>query len=251
MHVGIFGSCVTRDAFGDLLPETLIAGYVARSTVASAFGPAADIELPLDWLEGASPWEMRMVEQDLSKTGLALLAGANLDMLIVDLIDERFDVLVGNGIVTDSASLRKSSAADLLLSQGTAFSLLSEGRDRLWRQTLPMLLDWLRALDIPIVLHEATFSTKYRNASDGAIDLIPQSEAWTTRINVRLRAMYADIAEGLGQRVHRLVPPDDVVLADDSHKWGLAPFHYIPDYYDWVFRGITALLASPEHNVPG
>lgn len=246
MRVGIHGSCVTRDAFGGPLPEALIAAYVARSVIPSALGPAPEKGLPLVWLEEASPWERRMVEHDVSKTGLALLADAGLDMLIIDLIDERFDLIVGDGMVSDSASLRKSSAASLFLSNGEAFNLLSQRRDLYWQAALPKLLDWLRIADIPVVIHEARFAYRYRDSHAGEICPMPQSEAFLAQVNARLDQMYGDLVDGLGSMARRLTPPEALVVADDSHRWGLAPFHYIPAYYEWFAQALGPLLTA-EH----
>ena len=42
--------------------------------------------------------------------------------------------------------------------------------------------------------------------------------------------------------LHRIEAPE-FRLADDTHIWGLSPFHYVPGYYGEIWRQLEALGA--------
>ena len=37
--------------------------------------------------------------------------------------------------------------------------------------------------------------------------------------------------------------PDELVVADDAHRWGAAPFHYATSLYSWVADELEIALA--------
>ena len=97
-RVAILGSCVTRDIWS--LPRFTIEDRRAvlalcRTSLASLFAePCRGLAPPPRPLpHGISPWEVRMVGHDLGKTGPANLVAFQPTHLILDLIDERFDLL--------------------------------------------------------------------------------------------------------------------------------------------------------------
>lgn len=108
MKVFILGSCVTRDVFNyDHNSLFEVENYIARSSIGSIFSHAPFEDTYSHLL--ASPFQRRMVNADIEKTARHLIAHATPDLFILDLIDERFNLIQSKkngGICTISAELR-------------------------------------------------------------------------------------------------------------------------------------------------
>ena len=105
----IFGSCVSRDAL-EFAPRGRfeLAGYFARTAMASAFAsrPVTDVEL--EGIESA--FQRRMVQADVQKVLGTFLEQEDFDILLHDPIDERFNLLrLGDGaLVTRSPEFTRA-----------------------------------------------------------------------------------------------------------------------------------------------
>ena len=93
----IYGSCVTRDAFQlDGLPA--LHAYFARSPILSAFGPRmAKLPTGVDLSAISSKFQRTMVQRDMQKSLPAAMESLMDELVIIDLIDERFAVVEANG----------------------------------------------------------------------------------------------------------------------------------------------------------
>ena len=91
-RVFIYGSCVSRDAFS--LPEAAkfsVVEYCARTSLVSAWAPVVPCaNVPLDRL--GSFWKSRCIQRDFAKELLPCLEKTDFDILLLDFIDERFDI---------------------------------------------------------------------------------------------------------------------------------------------------------------
>ena len=89
--VDIFGSCVSRDLLEVNKEKNFKLGtYVARESLISAL--STPISYDKNDIKLSSPFQTRMLELDLSKEGLVALENQHSKYLILDLIDERFDL---------------------------------------------------------------------------------------------------------------------------------------------------------------
>src|SRR5262245_35612735 len=106
----IFGSCVSRDIFNYPWAKTQLAlvDYYARSSIASL--GARTIEMPSSVQNISSKFQRRMVERDIRKDFLNDLTRLQFDVLLIDLIDERFNLYVepDGGACTLSSELVSS-----------------------------------------------------------------------------------------------------------------------------------------------
>lgn len=92
--VFIYGSCVSRDPFE--LPGSLkLDGYYARSSLVSAFSLLESGLADADLSTNPSPFQRRMVAADLTRQIPELLRTSTADVILIDLVDERFDLAVG------------------------------------------------------------------------------------------------------------------------------------------------------------
>ncbi|MGQ4660284.1 DUF6270 domain-containing protein [Lysobacter sp. F6437] len=219
--VYVFGSCVSRDAF-EIAPrqDAILAGYLARSSLASAFDhrrPSPALSAHLERLP--SRWQRNMVANDLGRRAPGLLAKAHFDALLLDLVDERFALLdVGGTLVTASVEFR-----------GTGYpvrkeDLIRPGSNRhlnAWK----LGVDSLLALAGPgrVIVNRVFWATH-----DDVGDELPDQPR-IERHNLVLTDMYAYLDAKAGLRFIRY--PEELLVADSGHKWGRAPFHYVADMY--------------------
>lgn len=234
MRVQIYGSCVSRDSF-ELAPRTglELAGYFARSSMISAFAPARS-DLGSSAARVASSFQRRMLEADAGKSLAALLKRQDFDWLLLDLVDERFHVWArGSERLTDSPALRESGFIE---SQPGSWRRILSGTDE-------HFAEWCRATDTLLEIFESSNSTTRLAFLDadwavtiagtdqhGALQHAGESPAEANHRFARYR-------EYLRSRVSPDVliqPPSDVTVSDPEQKWGLAPFHYVPGFYEYV-----------------
>src|SRR5262245_36139340 len=90
----IYGSCVSRDILNYQRDkkQLVLVDYYARSSIASL--GAQPIEMPSAVQKITSNFQRRMVERDIRKDFLNNLADLRFDLLLIDLIDERFNLYV-------------------------------------------------------------------------------------------------------------------------------------------------------------
>lgn len=88
MNIAIFGSCVSRDTC-EFMPEANVVAYVARQSVKSLQSPHGTGDVDLSELTSA--FQKRMVTGDLDGNGVRRIVehSGDLDVILVDLIDER------------------------------------------------------------------------------------------------------------------------------------------------------------------
>ena len=247
-RVAILGSCVSRDLWrmagapaGDLL-------YISRTRLPSLFGARPKgLVLPEGPPPGLRPNPARALRTDLSKTGLDALVWFRPDLVLLDYIDERFDLLVGaGGVVTASWEL-ETAGWDALPPLMTLRRLdaLGDADATLWRRGL----DALATLFAPggalsgarVVLHEAAWAGALRDASgrvealEPDLEITPGRRAPWAAHNARLARMHAATRAAI-PRLEIVKAPDSLIFSDPDHVWGLSPFHYVPDYYAEVWR---------------
>ena len=110
-NVSIFGSCVSRDMIESGLTsgaEIQLKTYIARQSVISSVSPP--LVFDEDTIKLSSAFQKRMVIDDLKKKAFDLFSSDGSDYLIVDFIDERFNLAsIDNSFVTCSTELLNSS----------------------------------------------------------------------------------------------------------------------------------------------
>src|SRR5215210_662381 len=102
-RIGIFGSCVTRDLFEHPEVRPALGQYTSRSTLVSVVADPVPIDPEIVRLDSA--FQRRCVLEDFGKTFFEQLAASPPDFLVIDLIDERFELLR-----TEASWVTRSSA---------------------------------------------------------------------------------------------------------------------------------------------
>lgn len=238
MKVGIIGSCVTRDAFEfPMREEVSLQAYFARSSLASA---CSDRIFPgVDPSAISSSFQRRMVEADLTKAFLPYIGTAAYDLLVYDPIDERFDLLCADGAL----ATRSDEFNRALFEPGSAKVIPSASPEffELWCRGWSRLL---KALDSRGKRGALRINQVYWAiaAEEGlSLESVVTREQVDTA-NKFLDRLYARMREDLPEEQFYTYPPS-LLLAARDHKWGVGPFHFVPEFYEAFVGHIDRELA--------
>lgn len=249
-RVAIVGSCITRDLWpvrGDGAADLL---YVSRTSLASLFAPpVADFRPPGERPEALGRHQQAAVIDDLAKTALGRLVAFRPTHLILDFIDERFDLLaVGPSTVTRSWELEVSGYLDDPAFVGArTLPRLSPEAEGLWRAGAAEFAAMIRATPLAeaaLILHAARWATISRPApgqAGGDLIALAGGGDHVARQNDLLGRYEARIAALLPMA--RVEAPSSRI-ADEGHRWGFSPFHYVPEYYALIWDQLVALGIS-------
>ena len=245
LRLGILGSCVSRD-MAALHRECSVVLYIARQSFVSAVSPGIGA-VPGPGL--ASRFQQRMLESDLASTGLDLLEqhAAELDLLVVDLIDERLGVvpLAGGSYVTDSQELKESGTKDLLEAVGDDLELGSPEHFRLWSEAASRVVEHLHRTGLAerTVVLRAPFAETTADGSVVAPFMGRPAHEWD-----QAYAPYYALLQRLGLPVVSL--PPSLAKSDAAHRWGPAPYHYGADAYSWLLDAARRAARVEDDPVP-
>ena len=257
-RVAIVGSCITRDLWrfrggtdAETSPSPAIPMlYVSRTSLPSLFATPLPGFRPAARPPGtlkAQPH--RALIADLEKTALASLVAFQPTHLIFDFIDERFDLLSAGGtLVTDSWELEESGYRRQPALRGArAIPRLSAACDRLWLEAAGEFAALVRATPLSearLILHAARWADRRRTAGGRQaavtnLEILPGQAADSGAHNAllaRYEAAFTELMPSMSQ-----VAAPGQRLADDDHRWGLSPFHYVPEYYAEIWRQLQVL----------
>ena len=242
MKVAIFGSCVTRDLFEDPALRPSLAHYASRSSVISAVAdpvPLDEAEVTLD-----SAYQRRAVLADFNKTFFPDLRRLEPDWVVVDLVDERFNVLrTGDSFVTESSAFASAGLAAADRFHFSPVRRLTGEAEQLFEVAAGSFVERLTQV-VPagrVILHRGLWLTRFRRGD--AVEDFPEPRlTYAQNNNKSLRREYDVLADRLGQSAHSIGPDPDLHYADVEHKWALEPFHYEQSYNDAATARIRELI---------
>lgn len=237
--VDIFGSCVSRDLIEVNKSKNFELGtYIARESIVSML--SSPIEYEKESIKLASAFQARMLELDLSKEGLKKLEENHSQYLIIDLIDERFDLgKVGDSYFTISNEFLESDVLDKcqyeVLKKNEGFE---KKLDKTIERYVESFCERLLAIYEPqnIVLHKAFMVDYYKDKEQRIKKFSFSYLNYNKRINKILGQMYGYIEKYIPEAI--VIDVCNEFCADENHKWGLAPKHYQQEYYVTVLNEI-------------
>ena len=254
-RVAIIGSCITRDLWS-ARGDTARLLYVSRTSLPSLFAePVKGFRPATVPPAGLGRYQHRAVVADLRKTALAALVAFRPTHLIFDFIDERFDLLSADGaLATHSWELEVSGYLKAkALRRGRTIPRLSAGCERIWRDGAAQMAAFVRATPLRearLILHSARWSGQVgEDARPLPTPEILPGRPTDAAAHNRLLADYEAEFTALMPPLARVEAPEHR-LADETHRWGLSPFHYVPPYYDAVWAQLAALGLTRELSEP-
>jgi hypothetical protein len=186
---------------------------------------------------------------DLRKTALQGLVAFRPTHLILDFIDERFDLARhGPALFTHSWELEASGYLSTAPFEGTqGIPRLSQACERLWAEGVAEFAALMATTPLRsarLILHRARWADHSRD-SEGRLSPLrdvevlpdrPASIAAHNRLLERYETLLAAVLPYLAQ-----VEAPALRIADANHRWGLSPFHYVPEYYEAIWLQLQAL----------
>jgi hypothetical protein len=223
MKIGIFGSCISRDIFREMKLDNLVKEYRARTSIHSITQLEKADTSKINYPE--SKFQTKMVKYDFEKTELNLV---DCDFLILDLIDERFQLITNFGsVVTLSNELRNSNKIESVINyvaRGTERDLI------LWREAVKK---FSKMVNVPIILHKSRLSSVLSHENDG----IKVDYEYIEKMNQKLIAYEKIIYDEL-EIIGTIDVKNDLLTSDVNHVWGYSPYHYIYEYYEEALHQI-------------
>jgi hypothetical protein len=232
-RIGILGSCVTRDMFKFCKIENLLTDYRARSSICGYGTPGLNEKL--DFLDDLSGFRKTTVLKDLTKKELPF---TQMDLLLIDLIDERFEIYSKtNTIFTRSTYLAEVSGVAKL--KGTkAFERGSEEHFAAFEQGCRKLLEDCKSHGVKPILHQARWAIV--KSEENGQSTISNDKKYIERIHRENEILQRleDIFKKIEPKIST-ISSQDMCVANPKHKWGLQPFHYIGEYYSNIYEQLT------------
>ena len=259
-RIAILGSCITRDLWpirGGGAEHLL---YISRTSLPSLLADPVEGFVPAE----APPGDLHGHEHgalvaDLQKTALARLMAFAPTHLIFDFIDERFDLLaVGGALATRSGEYARSGyGAQAALARARVIPRLSPACERLWRGGLEDFATLVRTSPLGrarLILHRSRWATYQRLASGRrraltGVEILGGDPVRIPDYNALLERQDAALLAAM--------PPMEIVeaprwqVADPAHRWGLSPFHYVPEYYDAIRSQLMELGLADAFKASG
>ncbi|MCL2736345.1 MAG: DUF6270 domain-containing protein [Propionibacteriaceae bacterium] len=235
LNILIFGSCVSRDPLA-IAPESCLhlVEYIARSSLISAFAAEPWPHSEEDLQAISSPFRRRMVQWDLGNTELRRqIEEHTFDILLMDLVDERFAVQETSPGVYVTLS-NEFVEAKIELSGGPALAPWTEERFALWTSAWS---EFVSVLGQSQQLHRLRINEVYWSSefSDGTY----APSGGVSHINACLQDMYDHMRHDIPEEQFYRFTTDELKL-DKNHQWGIASYHFGRPYWD-------ALLAKLYH----
>jgi hypothetical protein len=179
-----------------------------------------------------SDFQRRMVQRDLDKTFLHdLVKRRDFDFIVIDLIDERFDLYEASprSVVTVSSEFLMTGLVKP--SDRSSERWIRSGTERhreLWKSGVRRLFTVLakHGLAERVIINKVFWAERMEDGTP----LPAQHEKQRKEANSLLAWMYQELAQYVPER-RWMTFSDEVLRANPSHRWGIAAFHYSDDYY--------------------
>lgn len=240
----IFGSCVSRDVIeyskGTQRSFELV-DYYARCSMGSLSRNRSKSKAMVRLENVPSNFQRRMVERDLDKSILNALRTQDYHLLLVDLIDERFNLWVSpsDDVFTVSNEFIKTG----YLTEGHPGKMLVSGTEEFWQL---WQLGWKNFLQILknigkeklLVINQVYWS---ETTVTGDEFQKPFTRSMISQANRLLDRMYRCMAEDLCPHQF-LTYSKDELLSSEAHRWGCSPFHYADKYYAVAVEKLACFL---------
>jgi len=227
----ILGSCVTRDIFRVDRIGVEIVDYFARTSIKSLTSPRLDVD-PMEIILD-SDFQKRMVLRDFLKEFWSVIEENGFDFLLIDFIDERFNIFYyNNSVITKSNELIQSGFTDKYKRE-----LIERKRKDITPSEMFVDMDRfvtrLSSIVPPskVILVKAFWAEEYFD-KQGNRRYFDKNTKFTIDHIKEANALLNDYYKQFVQLMPRCNIVDTIEpIADINHVWGLSPFHYQEYWY--------------------
>ena len=241
----IYGSCVSRDAFG-LIDKDILkpVGYTARYSLARLNFPKVNNKHDISLL--SSKFQKKILQRELDNHLLNDISQENPEFVVIDFIDDRFGLveIEERVFVTNSFELRNAKITD---SNSRVISAKSDEFFDLWAKGVDRFLEFAKDNDFldKIVINAIFWANNYEDGLE--ITNYPStsydSQEYIKSFNDLLKKQYNYLADKLNSNQF-IYYPKDLLVADPNHKWGKSPFHYGNEVYELFLKKVDEFSFS-------
>lgn len=241
-RVLILGSCVSRDIlnFAETGMVTL-ADYFARSSLASIGSEPFYLDDD-HYARISSDFQRRMVRRDLEKTLLHDLATCqDFDIILIDLIDERFDLYEASPEVVVTVSSEFLMTGFVTSEDRSSERWIRSGSERhraLWKAGVVRLFAVLaeHGMADRVVVNKVFWADRMEDGTP----LPEQDDKHWEKANILMAWMYGELERYVPEQ-RWMTFSDEVLRSSSAHRWGIAPFHYADAYYTAALKQLTTM----------
>ena len=235
--IHIIGSCANRDTFRILNKDSLVGKYTSRSSLISRMSSPLNFDVRSYFDNPILNWKQKMIVEDFKKNGL-YIDDYHRGILLIDFLDERFKLLkIENSFITESTEFERLELNKILpiskvLSRGgqTDFDLWTDACHK-FTNLIP------RSIRDKTVLHKAFWANSYFKNNR----LCSFEEQAGIEFYNRNLSFYYQTFESIYSPGYVIKIQPERRIADPNHEWGLAPFHYIFEYYREFYQQLMSL----------
>lgn len=227
----ILGSCVSRDVFTPNRRDDIeSSGYYPRTSFARLALDEVNTIPVLDSL--SSPFQRKIVQQDMRLDVLESLNDTKFDFILIDLIDERYGLVeYGNTYITNSFELNQSGILGDISKLNT-IKVDSEEFYELWKKGFEIFIKYCvnNNLKDKIVVNKVFWADSFESGQS-----IPNFDTQKIRLNNSVLDRFYKLMANYLVESQFIEYPEDFVVAKADHKWGVMPFHYVDDFYNYSY----------------
>lgn len=250
-RVAVLGSCISRDVFNThILGEEYKNDVSVVATIYQTALPSLGRDKPvaIDLPEHVKPAHRPPVELELSGKALQQLVSARPDIIIMDFFaDIHFGTITYDGLPIT----RNTMAFDNFKLAEQYFSSRAEQRHELTSISDDYATEALRVTDKltnlcredgitpTFVINSGRYATQYLDIDGSLKDYRRNTQRLADRNLFWDKFDDLIIKQVAGQRIEY---PDDLIIGDARHAWGLHPVHYTNDYYKYLWHSIKKLI---------
>lgn len=240
IKVFIFGSCVSRDSFEyDEDKKFEIVEYYARSSFASLIHkPSLDTNI-LNKIE--SNFKRRCVKRDMDKSFFNDIKEKEYDILLIDLIDERHNLLKKKNNQLLTISVEYLNAVGTLEGQK-----IGRFTDKKLKLTIFGIQEFLKIAKEINIIDKIRINKVYWHKK------VDKKTHNFKHINHETIDMANDFLDNLYEEFAKVLPSSSFIMhnnknmyCDSNHKFGIDPFHYNKDFY---IETLDAILLEKNLN---
>lgn len=231
----ILGSCVTRDIF-NFSDEMKVRKYYPRTSLQSLMGEKFTVNY--EDIELESDYQKLCIKMDFESEFLKESFIHN-EYIILDFIDERFNVLKLDSKIIGTASneYKNSKLGDKIYGINM---VKNEYED--WCKSFDKLLKHFESKNIiaNVILHECYYKKNYIS-KDEKITLFSDRIKFIEQENHKLSQKYKYVKSKI-KNIKIIGDKNNIFYANEKHRWGLAPYHYEDQYYINMSQQLKEIL---------
>ncbi|QPF37853.1 hypothetical protein H0S58_13005 [Acinetobacter sp. TTH0-4] len=179
-----------------------------------------------------SAFQKRVVEYDFNHNLLKSLENLEFDVLLMDLIDERFHLAI---FETKYRVTRSNEFLKTNLKPGSVLNSHTEQFMKFWTQGIDLFFERLKSKNM---LDKVRIQRAYwSNNLDNGLKIETYTDDVIRKENVKLDHMYIYLEKYLSPEQFISIP-SELLLIKADHQWGVSPFHFIDDYYKYLVQHI-------------